>query len=93
MERVQRITRENIEAVREGLTGNPNIYYYHESAEFTSSYTLKVGDKTLYSKMIFLCTGSKPAIPPVKGLEAAGYLTSDTVLQLNECLRSLVIFG
>jgi dihydrolipoamide dehydrogenase len=93
MERVRRIIRENIKTVREGITGNPNIDYYHESAEFTSPYTLKVGDKTLYSKMIFLCTGSKPAIPPVKELEAAGYPTSDTVLQLNECPRNLVILG
>jgi dihydrolipoamide dehydrogenase len=93
MERMRRITRENIEAVLEGVTGNPNINYYHESAEFTSPYTLKVGDKKLYSKMIFLCTGSKPAIPLVKRLEETGYLTSDTVLQLNECPRSLAILG
>ena len=93
MERMRRITRENIEAVLEEVTGNPNIDYYHESAEFTSPYTLKVGDKKLYSKMIFLCTGSKPAIPPVKRLEEADYLTSDTVFQLNECPRSLAILG
>ena len=93
MERMRRKIIENTEAVREGLTGNPNLDYYHESAEFISPYTLKVGDKTLYSKMIFLCTGSRPAIPPVKGLDAAGYLTSDTVLQLNKCPRSLAILG
>jgi dihydrolipoamide dehydrogenase len=50
MERMRRITRENIEVVLEGVVGNPNIDYYHESAEFTSPYTLKVGDKKLYSK-------------------------------------------
>jgi mycothione reductase len=93
MERMRRKIIENTEAVREGLTGNPNLDYYQESAEFISPYTLKVGDKTLYSKMIFLCTGSRPAIPPVKGLDAAGYLTSDTVLQLNKCPRSLAILG
>jgi len=93
MERMRRAIREDIEAVREGLTENPYLDYYHESAEFISPYTLKVGDKTLYSKMIFLCTGSRPAIPPVKGLEEAGYLTSDTVLQLNECPVSLAILG
>ncbi len=93
MERMRRTVGEDIEAVREGLTENPYLDYYHESAEFISPYTLKVGDKTLYSKMIFLCTGSKPAIPPVQGLEATGYLTSDTVLQLNECPRRLAILG
>ncbi|WP_332882049.1 FAD-dependent oxidoreductase [Methanosarcina horonobensis] len=43
--------------------------------------------------MIFLCTGSKPAVPPVRGLEEAGYITSDTVLELNECPKSLAILG
>ena len=85
MERMRRKIGEDIEMIREGLAENPYLDYYHESAEFISPYTLKVGEKTLYSKMIFLCTGSRPAIPPVKGLEEAGYLTSDTVLELTEC--------
>ena len=93
MERMRRAVGEDIEAVRKGLTENPYLDYYHESAEFVSPYTLKVGDKTLYSKMIFLCTGSRTAIPPVEGLKEAGYLTSDTLLQLNECPRSIAILG
>jgi len=93
MERMRGKIAEDIEAISEGLTENPYLDYYRENAEFISPYTLKVGEKTLYSKMIFLCTGSRPAIPPVEGLEEAGYLTSDTVLQLNECPRSLAIFG
>lgn len=93
MERMRRKIGEDIEAVREGLTDNPYLDYYQETAEFISPYTLKVGEKTLYSKMIFLCTGSRPDIPPIKGLEEAGYLTSDTVLELNECPSSLAILG
>lgn len=93
MERMRRKIGEDIEAIRKGLAENPYLDYYHESAEFTFPYTLKVGEKTLHSKMIFLCTGSKPAIPPVKGLEEAGYLTSDTVLKLMECPKKLAILG
>lgn len=93
MERMRRKIGEDIEMIRDGLEENPYLEYYHESAEFISPYTLKVGEKTLYSKMIFLCTGSRPAIPSVKGLEEAGYLTSDTVLELTECPARLVIFG
>lgn len=93
MERMRRKIGEDIEMVRDGLEENPYLDYYHESAEFVSPYTLKVGEKTLYSKMIFLCTGSRPAIPLVKGLEEAGYLTSDTVLELTECPGHLAIFG
>ena len=93
MERMRRKIGEDIEMVRDGLDENPYLDYYHESAEFVSPYTLKVGEKTLYSKMIFLCTGSRPAIPLVKGLEEAGYLTSDTVLELTERPGRLAIFG
>lgn len=93
MERMRRKIGENIEAIRKGLADNPYLDYYHERAEFISPYTLKVGEKTLHSEMIFLCTGSKPAIPPIKGLEEAGYLTSDTVLKLTECPKKLAILG
>jgi mycothione reductase len=93
MERMRKKIGEDIEMIRKGLTENPYLDYYHETAEFTSPYTLKVGEKTLYSKMIFLCTGSRPALPPVKGLEETGYLTSDTVLGLKERPSNLAILG
>ena len=93
MERMRRKIGEDIEAIKESLADNPYLDYYHESAEFIEPYTLKVGEKTLHSEMIFLCTGSKPAIPPVKGLEEAGYLTSDTVLKLTKCPKKLAILG
>lgn len=93
MERMRRKIGEDIDAIRKGLADNPYLDYYHESAEFISPYTLKVGEKTLHSEMIFLCTGSKPAIPPIRGLEEAGYLTSDTVLKLTECPKKLAVLG
>lgn len=93
MERMRRRIGEDIDMIRDGLTENPYLDYYPEAAEFISPYTLKVGEEILHSEMIFLCTGSKPAIPPVKGLEESGYLTSDTVLELEECPKSLAILG
>lgn len=93
MERMRRKIGEDIEAIKESLADNPYLDYYHESAEFIAPYTLKVGEKTLHSEIIFLCTGSKPAITPIKGLEEAGYLTSDTVLKLTKCPKKLAILG
>jgi dihydrolipoamide dehydrogenase len=54
---------------------------------------LKVGKDTITSKTIFLCTGSKPLIPPIDGLEKAGYLTSDTLLEMNRLPESITIIG
>ncbi len=93
MERMRSLISEDIESIRKGLSGDPNVDYYHDVAEFVSAYTMKVGDKTITSKMIFLCTGSKIIIPKVKGLEEAGYLTSDTVLEMSKLPASIAIIG
>ncbi|HIH44015.1 MAG TPA: dihydrolipoyl dehydrogenase, partial [Candidatus Methanoperedenaceae archaeon] len=66
---------------------------YHETAEFVEPYVLRVGDVHITSRMIFLCTGSRPALPPVEGLTGTGYLTSDTVLTMERLPRSIVIIG
>jgi len=93
MERMRTLIYEDINMIREGLSHSENINYYPDVAEFTAPYKLKVGDDTITSKMIFLCTGSKPKIPPIKGLEKVGYHTSDTVLKTNQLPKSLAIVG
>ncbi|VVB86455.1 Dihydrolipoyl dehydrogenase [uncultured archaeon] len=93
MERMRGIISNYISSIREGLTSVPTIDYYHEAAEFIAPYTMKAGNETITSKMIFLCTGSKPAIPNVMGLESVKYLTSDTVLGLISLPESITIMG
>ncbi|MGI0085108.1 MAG: FAD-dependent oxidoreductase, partial [Nitrososphaerales archaeon] len=93
MERMRSLIGNDIDSIRNGLSSSENIDYYHEVAEFVSPYTMKVGGNTIISKMIFLCLGSKTIIPPIKGLEETGYLTSDTVLKLKTLPRSVAIIG
>jgi mycothione reductase len=93
MARMRSLIDADIGSIRRGLTSSENIDYYHDVAEFVSPYTLKVGGQTIRSKMIFLCTGSQSVIPPVKGLERAGYMTSDEVLRLKELPASVAVIG
>ncbi|MEA1984422.1 MAG: dihydrolipoyl dehydrogenase [Euryarchaeota archaeon] len=93
MESMRSRISEDINGIRAGLSGSPNIDYYHETGEFVAPYTIKVGNETIYSEMILLCTGSRPMIPPVKGLDEVGYLTSDTILELTELPESTGIIG
>src|SRR5574341_2351483 len=93
MERMRSKISDDINMIRRGLSNRPNVDYYQDAAEFTAPYTMKVGNETITSKMIFLCTGSKPGIPLVKGLEETGYLTSDTVLRMTELPESIGIMG
>jgi dihydrolipoamide dehydrogenase len=82
-----------INMIREGLHSQENVDYYATTAEFTAPYRLKVGNDTITSKMIIICSGSKPLIPPIKGLDKVGYLTSDTVLKLDRLPASMAVIG
>lgn len=93
MERMRSLIGADINAIRRGLSGSPNIDYYHDTAEFLSPYTMKVGNEDIKSKMIFLCCGSKTFIPPIEGLEKVKYHTSDTILGLTTLPRSMAIVG
>jgi len=93
MGRMRTLIYKDINMIREGLSHSKNIDYYPSTAEFTTPYTLKVDNETITSKMIFLCTGSKPMIPPIKELEKTGYLTSDTILGINRLPKSIAIVG
>lgn len=93
MQRMRKLIREDISMIRQGLTHSKNIDYYNTTAEFIAPYTLKVGKDTIASKMILLCTGSKPAIPPIEGLEKVAFLTSDTILKLDQLPKSTAIIG
>ncbi len=91
--RMRSIIDRDIDSIRNGLSNYSNIDYYPSVAEFVAPYTIKIGDNTITSKMIFLSTGSKPTIPPIEGLEEVGYLTSDTILKIMQLPQSIAIIG
>jgi mycothione reductase len=93
MKRMREIIDNEIGSIRQGLTNSPNVDYFHAAAEFTAPYTLKVQDETIRSNMILLSTGSQTIIPPIKGLENIGYLTSDTILHETKLPASVAIVG
>lgn len=93
MQRMRALIYKDIKGIRQGLTHSKNVDYYRDTAQFVGPYTLNVGDKTITSKTILLCTGSKPAIPAISGLENVAYLTSDTILNLNQLPETIAIIG
>jgi dihydrolipoamide dehydrogenase len=93
MGRMRSMIDPEIEMIRRGLSSSPNIDYYKAIAEFVAPYTLRVGDELITSELIFLCTGSKPFIPNIKGLEGVSYYTSDSILRIDELPKSLAIIG
>jgi dihydrolipoamide dehydrogenase len=93
MQRMQTIINSDRDAIQGELSNTPHLDNYHAVAEFVAPYTLKVADQTIKSKRIFLCTGSKPSLPPIKNLDKIPYLTSDTILSLDHLPESVAIIG
>ncbi|HLH88923.1 MAG TPA: FAD-dependent oxidoreductase [Xanthobacteraceae bacterium] len=64
------------------------------SARFTEATTVKVGDAlTIQARRFVIATGSSPVIPPIPGLAEVPYLTNETIFDLGECPRHLVVIG
>jgi mycothione reductase len=93
MERMRALVGRDVEEIRKGLSQAGNIDYYRNVAEFVAPYQLKVGNETITSKMIFLCLGSRPQVPPIAGLEAVACHTSDTILGIRKLPKTLAILG
>jgi dihydrolipoamide dehydrogenase len=93
MERMASVVQKEVAEIGEALSHSDNIDYYPEVAEFTGPYELGVGRETIRADMIFLCLGSRPLIPEIKGVKSVGYHTSDTILDLRKIPSSLAILG
>jgi pyruvate/2-oxoglutarate dehydrogenase complex dihydrolipoamide dehydrogenase (E3) component len=60
---------------------------------FTGPGTVEVGDTSLTFAKAVIATGSRPAVPPVPGLEDAGYMTNETVFNMTERPARLGVIG
>jgi len=63
------------------------------AAKFIDKHTIDIAGKTLRCKKYIICTGSTPFIPPIEGIEHVPYLTNETIFDLNELPKSLIILG
>ncbi len=51
------------------------------------------GERELTTRYVLLCTGSRPAVPPIEGLEDAGFVTSESLFELTDVPASFVNIG
>lgn len=51
------------------------------------------GSMTLRGKRLVLATGSGPLVPPIPGLQEAGYLTNETVFSMPTLPKRLLVLG
>ena len=96
-EKIMKRMRNKVESesrmIEKSLKEFDRIDYFRSSAEFTAPYVLEVDGKHIRSERIFISSGSRPLVPRIDGLEDSGYLTSDSLLHLEDMPESLVIVG
>ncbi len=93
MERMRKAVKKSRDNIQKTLDEARDFDYYRGEARFTADYTLEVNIKTIKGKTIFLASGARPLIPPLKGIESIEYLTNESALQLTERPESMVIIG
>jgi len=98
MERVQRVikTIEPHDSVErfEGL----GVECVQGEARIASPWIVEIkcndgSTKVLTTRSIIIAAGARPFVPPIPGIEQTGYYTSDTVWELRELPRRLVVLG
>lgn len=85
------------ESTVRGLVNTKNLTIIHGTASFIDkniiSVKTKKGFEEITGKKIFLNGGAKPTIHPIDGLDTIQYLTSTSIMELNEVPEHLLIIG
>ena len=55
--------------IRERTQNTPGLDFYDTTGHFVEDYTMDVGGEKIRGKKIFLVSGARPLIPPIKGIE------------------------
>ena len=62
-------------------------------ARFTDGRTVQAGAVTIRARRFVIATGSRPFVPPIPGLADTPHLTNETVFDLTEAPRRLIVIG
>ncbi len=93
MDRKERIVGTIVERMERGIAANERVTVLRGAALFKGATELRVGEMPLSSKRVIIATGSRPSAPPIRGLSAAGYITSDEIVYLRRLPSRLVVIG
>jgi mycothione reductase len=93
MERMRRSVKESRSHIQEGIRHTPKLDFYQGLGSFTTDYTMDIGGDRIKGEKIFIVSGARPLIPPIKGIEEVDYLTNETLLELEDKPESLIIIG
>ncbi|MGE0526217.1 MAG: FAD-dependent oxidoreductase [Bdellovibrionales bacterium] len=63
------------------------------TAKIEDPYRVRVGDRVMSTRNIIIATGASPVVPPIPGLNQVRYYTSETLWQMVNAPKRLLILG
>ena len=93
MERMRSSREEAQGHIRHGIHELEGLDFYEGEGHFVADYTIEVNGEQVKGGKVFIASGSRPLIPPIKGVDSVDYLTNESALELAEKPESLIIIG
>ncbi|HWA93275.1 MAG TPA: FAD-containing oxidoreductase [Terracidiphilus sp.] len=75
------------------LGGMEGLTLLKGAAQFTASHTVEVNGERYEAEKIFINVGARPSVPKLEGIDTVPYLTSTSILELDQVPEHLVVVG
>jgi len=69
------------------------VQVIREYGRFISKTEVQAGDTIIRARRFVIATGSSPFVPPIPGLEKVPYETNETIFELREQPKHLLVIG
>src|SRR5271167_4793410 len=93
MERMRRVRARIGRRISAQRLSSMGVDVYFGEARFAGPDAIVVEGQRLRFKRALVASGARPAPPSIPGIAAAGYLTNESVFDLTECPRRLLVIG
>lgn len=82
-----------VSGIERSLAQNPRIDLMRGSARFLGPRRLAVDGREITAEKVIVASGVVPVIPDIPGLTEAGFETNETVMDMAELPRTMVVIG
>ncbi|HYI95491.1 MAG TPA: FAD-containing oxidoreductase [Bryobacteraceae bacterium] len=91
--RKDQISGKSQTGVESGLRSTPNCTVHTGHARFLSDHEIQIGDATLTADRVFINTGGRASVPPLRGIDQIPYLTNSSMMEVDYLPQHLIVVG
>ncbi|MEM7110701.1 MAG: FAD-dependent oxidoreductase, partial [Bacteroidota bacterium] len=93
VERMNEVRNASSNGLSNWIESAENISLFQDYASFTADKVLKVGQEEIKGENIYLNVGTRPGLPPIKGIEQVDWMDSAKLLELTDLPEHLIVIG